>query len=82
MATRKKREKSRRDRSAEHETVKNSLKNELLGKEQVSQTFIHKQLDSIARELHEASRSSRNQGLRGLIAVYLAGLACFFVKKD
>ena len=82
MAGRKKREKSHWDRSATHETVKDSLKNELLRKEQASKTFIHKQLDSIARELHEASRSNRNQGLRGLIAVYLAGLACFFVKKD
>lgn len=82
MGSRKKREKSQQDRSASHETVKDSLKKELWGKEQVSKTFIQKQLDSIARELHEASRSNRNQGLRGLIAVYLAGLACFFVKKD
>lgn len=82
MASGKKREKSRRNRSANHEMVKDSLKKELWGKEQASKTFIHKQLDSIARELHEASRSNRNQGLRGLIAVYLAGLACFFVKKD
>jgi len=78
----KKRAKLQSDRAAEHETVKDSLKNELWGKEQVSKTFIHKQLNSIARELHEASLSNRNQGLQGLIAVYLAGLACFFVKKD
>ncbi|MEF8823935.1 MAG: hypothetical protein V5B78_01565 [Desulfohalobiaceae bacterium] len=82
MASKKKREKLQRDRSANHEMVKDSLKNELLGKKQASKTFIHKQLDSIAGELHKASRSNRNQGLRGLIAVYLAGLACFFVKKD
>jgi len=82
MASKKKRDKSQQDRSANHEMVKDSLKSELLGKQQASNTFIHKQLDSIARELLEVSRSNRNQGLRGLIAVYLAGLACFFVKKD
>jgi len=82
MASRKKRKHSQGDRSANHEMVKDSLKNELLGKQQANKTFIHKQLGSIARELHEASLSNRNQGLRGLIAVYLAGLACFFIKKD
>ncbi len=82
MASRKKRKHSQGDRSAKHEMVKDSLKNELWGRQQANKTFIHKQLDSIARELHEASRSNRNQGLRGLIAVYLAGLACFFIKKN
>lgn len=65
-----------------HEAVKDSLKDELWGRQRASKSFIQKQLDSVARELREASLSNRNQGLRGLIAVYLAGLACFFVKKD
>jgi hypothetical protein len=82
MTTRKKRQKSQQDRSAMHEAVKDSLKDELWGRQRASKSFIQKQLDSVARELREASLSNRNQGLRGLIAVYLAGLACFFVKKD
>jgi len=82
MAARNKRRKSKQDRSADHKLVKDSLKKELLGQDRVSKTFIHRQLESISQELHQASQSGRNQGLRGLIAIYLAGLACFFVKKD
>jgi len=81
MAGPNKRSASKRDRRADHQKVKDSIRKEISGREKTDGKFIQKQLETISHELQEASRSKQNQGLRGLIAVYLAGLACLFLKK-
>ena len=82
MGSRKKHSDVGRDGYADHQKVKDSIRKQISGREKVSRTFIQKQLEMLSSELHEASRSDRNQGLRGLIAVYLAGLACLFLRKE
>jgi len=82
MGSRKKHSDVRRNGYADHQRVKDSIRKQISGKEKASGTFIQKQLQMLSWELQEASHSDQNQGLRGLIAVYLAGLACLFLKKE
>ena len=82
MGSRKKHSDAGRSGYADHQKVKDSIRKQITGKERVSKTFIQKQLEMLSSELYEASQSNQNQGLRGLIAVYLAGLACLFLRKE
>lgn len=72
---------SNKNADARLRTIKQCIWREIMGKEKVGRQFIRKQLEATSKELYDAAKSEKNSGLRGLIAVYLSGLACIFVKK-